>query len=184
MSHFQMMKDYIKAPLPIPYQSKVPETLSPYSFAMATDTIDYLPGDILTKIDRAAMSTSLETRIPFLDHRIVEWAWSLPQHFKINETKGKKILHNLLYRYVPKALLERQKQGFDIPVGQWVKDELRDWAEHLMAEDSIKYTGVFHPNKIRRFWESHRNGIFDESFTIWTVLMLQAWMLENKISLS
>ncbi len=151
---------------------------------MATDTIDYLPGDILTKIDRAAMSVSLETRIPFLDHRIVEWAWTLPQHFKINQSIGKKVLRNLLYRYIPKELLERQKQGFDIPVGQWVRGELRDWAEHLMTEKSIKYTGVFHPTKIRRFWKCHREGMFDESFNIWTVLMLQAWMLENKISLS
>ena len=92
-------------------------------------------------------------------------------------------MRNLLYRYVPKTLFERPKQGFGIPVGQWVRKELRDWAEHLMSEGSLKATGIFHVQKMRGLWINHRDGVMDESYTIWGVLMLQAWMLENRLSL-
>lgn len=183
MTSFQMINAYLADPLCIPFQSNIPTWLSNYQYGMATDMLNYLPSDILTKVDRAAMSTSLETRVPLLDHRIVEWAWSLPEALKMDAQVGKKVMRKLLYRYVPRELFERPKQGFGIPVGQWVRNELRDWAEHLMAEDSLRASGVFHQKKIRKFWSAHRDGQLDEPYNIWTVLMLQAWMLENKLSL-
>ena len=183
MSHFRMSDEYLLNSEPLPFKSRIPDSFPLYHYAMATDALDYLPGDILTKVDRAAMSISLETRVPLLDHRIAEWAWRLPESLKIDCGIGKKVMRNLLYRYVPKAVFERPKQGFGIPVGQWVRKELRDWAEHLMSEDSLKTTGVFHIKKMRGLWISHRDGAVDESYTIWGMLMLQAWLLENRISL-
>jgi asparagine synthase (glutamine-hydrolysing) len=130
------------------------------------------------------MSTSLESRIPLLDHRIVEWAWSLPESLKLDATIGKKVMRDLLYTYVPKKLLDRDKQGFGIPVGLWVRDELKDWANNLMSQENLQKTNIFHPKKITALWEGHRDGKIDQQHHIWSILSLQSWMLENQTSLS
>ena len=118
---------------------------------MATDAITYLPGDILVKVDRAAMSASLETRAPFLDQRVVELAWRLPLEAKIEGRTGKRILRDILSRYVPPNLQERPKQGFAIPLDRWLRGELREWAESLLCSEQIVATGVFDPRQVAGF---------------------------------
>ncbi|MDX9754652.1 MAG: asparagine synthase (glutamine-hydrolyzing) [bacterium] len=183
MNHFHVLDDYLSVSRNRKEASTVPDWFPPYPFAMATDTLQYLPSDILTKVDRAAMAVSLETRVPFLDHRIVEWAWTVPMDLKIDAQTGKKILRKLLYRYVPQELLDRPKQGFGIPVGRWIRHELLDWAEALLSESSLRQTNVFHVKRIRGLWEAHRDGQVDDTYNLWAVLMLQAWLTEHRLSL-
>lgn len=152
---------------------------SPYLYGMAHDTLQYLPGDILTKIDRAAMSCSLETRIPLLDHRIVEWAWTLPEPLRIDAHQPKKLLRALLSRYIPRELFERPKSGFSIPLGQWIRGPLREWAESLLSKESLQTTGIFDVHKTHRLWAYHREGLTDRSHQLWALLILQAWFLEK-----
>ncbi len=142
---------------------------------MLIDATGYLPDDLLVKVDRATMAFSLEARAPLLDHRIAEFAWSLPLDLKIRGQTGKWLLRQVLARYVPRDLWERPKQGFEPPIGQWLRGSLRDWAEHLLDERRLREDGLIAAEPVRRRWHEHLSGKRDWRFELWSVLMFQAW---------
>lgn len=146
---------------------------------MAMDAQTYMVDDILVKVDRAAMANSLETRVPLLDHRVVELAWRIPLDMKIRGGVGKWALKEVLYRHVPRELIERPKKGFSIPIAAWLRGPLREWSEMLLNEKRLQQEGFFHPSVIRRAWEQHLNGRADHSSKLWGVLMFQAWLEEQ-----
>lgn len=140
------------------------------------DLLGYLPDDILTKVDRAAMATSLETRVPFLDREVFELAWRLPMTARLNGSTTKWALRQVLYRHVPRQLIDRPKMGFDVPIGKWLRGDLRPWAEDLLNEDRLHAQGVLRAGPIREAWQQHLSGRRDLSYELWDVLVLQAWM--------
>ena len=146
---------------------------------MVLDFITYLPNDILVKVDRAAMSSSLETRIPFLDHKLIEYVWKIPHSLKFRNGNGKWILKKILNKYVPKNLTERPKMGFEIPIGSWLRGPLRDWAENLLNKKRLQQEKYFNPELIRDKWEEHLSGKKNWQYDLWDILMFQAWIDEN-----
>ena len=142
---------------------------------MARDMLGYLADDILVKVDRAAMAVSLETRVPLLDPEVVEFAWRLPLDLKLRGSETKWLLRQVLYRHVSKAMIERPKMGFGIPLDDWLRGPLREWAEGLLDERRLREEGYFHPAPVRRAWENHLRGQ-QNSFKLWTILMFQSWL--------
>jgi asparagine synthase (glutamine-hydrolysing) len=152
----------------------------PKQLMMCMDAMTFLPDDILVKVDRAAMVNSLETRVPFLDHRLVELASQLPMNMKIRDGKTKWILRQVLYQYVPKDLIERPKAGFGIPLGEWLSGPLRDWAESLLDETRLGREGYFNVHYIRNLWHAHLSGKSNHQSLLWNILMFQAWLAESQ----
>ena len=143
---------------------------------MYVDLVSYLPDDILVKLDRASMAVSLESRIPFLDHRVVEFAWRLPFSMKIRNGQGKWLLRQVLYKYVPRELIERPKMGFGIPLDSWLRGPLREWANELLAEGRLRREGFLHPEPVRSKWHEHLSGRRNWAHHLWGVLMFEAWL--------
>jgi asparagine synthase (glutamine-hydrolysing) len=142
---------------------------------MAMDTVAYLPDDILVKVDRTSMAVSLEVRAPLLHHEVVEFAWRIPAHQRTRAGRGKLPLRRILDRLVPSALIERPKVGFAVPIDQWLRGPLRDWAESLLDERRLRDTGLFDPAPIRRLWAEHQSGSRNRQYLLWDVLMAVAW---------
>jgi asparagine synthase (glutamine-hydrolysing) len=163
------------AEMPSVFTRDLPEADTPFEQMMLADILCYLPDDLLVKVDRAAMAVSLESRAPFLDHRVVEQAWSLGYKDKVQNGTSKWILRKLLERYLPRHLFERPKQGFGLPMGDWLRGPLREWAEDLLSESALRDTGLFNENLIRTYWGEHLRGTRNWQGTLWSILMFQSW---------
>jgi asparagine synthase (glutamine-hydrolysing) len=140
------------------------------------DAATYLPDDILVKVDRASMAVSLEARAPLLDHRVLEFAWSLPTQLQFQGERGKRLLWEILLRYVPRGLVDRPKVGFGIPLDSWLRGPLRDWAEALLEPARLAREGYFNPGPVRAYWEDHLSGRRQRHYYLWDLLMFQAWL--------
>ena len=143
------------------------------------DTATYLHDDILTKVDRASMAVSLEVRVPIIDHRVVEFAWTLPRNMKVRNGEGKWILRQLLQRYVPNNLVKKRKMGFAVPIAEWLRGPLREWAEDLISPQALNKYGLLDPEPVQRVWQENLKGDSTRPLKLWSVLMLQAWCNEH-----
>ena len=182
--NFLLNKDFLKQE--IDYLPSIFKSDINYQFKndflarmMIYDTLNYLPNDILTKVDRASMSTSLETRAPFLDHRVIETAWKLKSQFKINSSRinfsGKWILKRILSNYLPLNLVERPKRGFGIPLAKWMRGPLKDWINDLLSKEMIERDGYLNSENVYKLWEEHLSENIDNSSKLWPIIMWQSW---------
>jgi asparagine synthase (glutamine-hydrolysing) len=158
---------------------KWPDVHNFFHWMMYIDMISYLPDDILVKVDRASMGVSLEVRVPIIDHRIVEFSWKIPFSLKVKGGLRKWLLRQVLYKYVPRSLIERPKTGFGIPISEWLRTSIRDWAEELLDERHLKEGGIFNSKPILEKWVEHKNGVRNWHYYLWNILMFQAWLEEN-----
>tara|TARA_Y100000310_G_C20427857_1_gene689936 strand:- start:73 stop:783 length:711 start_codon:yes stop_codon:yes gene_type:complete len=140
------------------------------------DLLTYLPDDLMAKVDRASMAVSLETRVPFLDHNIVEFVMKLPLELKLHNGVSKRLLRQVLYRYVPEELIERPKMGFSVPIGEWMRDPLQDWAYSLIDFNRLKNEGYFRPEPVLKMWNEHSSGRSNWGHQLWNLLMFQSWL--------
>jgi asparagine synthase (glutamine-hydrolysing) len=162
---------------PLNTAARLPAALShPLARMSYLDLVTYLPDDILVKVDRAAMAVSLETRVPLLDHRVVEFAWRIPPQLKLRGGRSKHLLRSVLERYVPRSLFERPKMGFGVPIDHWLRGPLRDWAEQLLDPGKLKAQGFFAVEPIRQAWAEHLGGQRSNQYPLWVILMFQAWL--------
>jgi asparagine synthase (glutamine-hydrolysing) len=153
-----------------------PAALPDAEYARFRDLTEYLPGDILTKVDRATMAVGLEARAPLLDYRLIDWTWRLDPGLAARDGRGKWVLREILARHVPRAFVDRPKQGFAVPIGHWLRGPLRSWAEDLLAERRLRARGLLDPDRVRRVWRQHLSGRRNWETRVWVVLMLEAWM--------
>ncbi len=162
-----------------PVWQRAPELVADLTERMQyLDSMTYLPDDILTKVDRASMAVSLEVRVPILDHRVVAFSWRLPRRFKLRGGESKWILRQLLYRHVPRSLIERPKMGFAVPIDDWLRGPLREWASELLEPAALAKHDLIDPAPLQQKWREHLEGKRNWQYLIWDVLMLQAWCEE------
>jgi len=164
---------------PAPYTTSVANTHSPLEAMLYADTLTYLPDDILAKVDRAGMAVSLESRIPFLDHRIVEFVWSLPPALRCGAPGSKSPLRQILFQHVPRHLVDRPKKGFSVPLAAWLRQPLRPWVEDLLDESGLRNDGFFSPSAIRSIWCEHLDERRDNSELLWNIVTFKRWLDER-----
>lgn len=169
-SHKEILETYFESEL------KKLVNLTDLQKMMVSDFQGYMVDDILVKVDRATMGVSLESRVPFLDKRVIEFAWSLPSEFKLKDGQTKWILRQVLYQYVPKELIERPKKGFAMPIDKWLRGPLKEWANNLLCENRIKKDGYFNWLEVQKIWNEHLSGKKNYSVQLWSILMFQAWL--------
>jgi asparagine synthase (glutamine-hydrolysing) len=170
----------LRQPATWPAPGLCPEGSTPWMQFL--DTAWYLPDDILTKVDRAAMSVGLETRAPFLDHRVLEFAWTLPLQCRVRAGQGKWALRQLLGRYLPPELWQRPKMGLGVPLDLWLRGPLKTWAAGLLDPARLKRQGFFEPGPVALAWAEHLSGRFNRQYRLWPVLMFQSWLDHTGIS--
>lgn len=161
--------------LPTRFAALDDDRLTPLQQLQLIDIESYLPDDILVKVDRASMACSLETRAPLLDYRVMEFAGSLPDNYKIRDGEQKWILKQMLYRYVPKAIFDRPKMGFGVPLGKWLRSSLREWASDLLSDETLKRDGILDPTLVRSMWKAHAAGSNEYQYLLWDIVSFQAW---------
>ncbi len=183
---YQQFVSYWKDPAQVVIGADIPATAfdepsddAIFERMMLLDALTYLPDDILVKVDRAAMAASLETRVPMIDHRVFEFAQRLPRDYKIRDGQGKWLLRQLLYKHVPRQMVDRPKKGFSVPLAVWLRGPLRDWAAALLDPARLRQQGLFHAEPIVRKWQEHQAGKRDWSTHLWSILMTQAWLEHN-----